>query len=275
MPETSLSLPTDPARTKRNAWEVQRAVVFALVLREMKARVGGQWVGAIWTLHEPLAHVLILVAIFSFVSGGGAFPGVEYPVFLVTGLVPFFLFQNLSMRLMDGIDANRGLFAYRQVKPFDTLVSRAIVEALMNLLVYVFTLALLGWAGYHVWPSGLLGVLGVSGLTFLLGTGFGIFSAVISHERPRLRSLIRILLMPLYIASGILFPVHLAPPELLDWLLLNPMLHLVELSRHAFIAEYVPMDQVSVLNPLMFALTLGAMAMLVYRADRLRLVTSA
>ena len=53
-----------PARPKRSAWEIQRAVLQALLLREMKARVGGQWVGAVWTLLEPLAHVAVIVTVW-------------------------------------------------------------------------------------------------------------------------------------------------------------------------------------------------------------------
>jgi capsular polysaccharide transport system permease protein len=273
MPDTPLQLPPDRPRIARDAWAVQRAVLFALLLREMKGRVGGQWVGALWTLVEPLAHVLVMITIFSIARGGG-FPGIEYPVFLATGLVPFFLFQNMAMRLMDGISANRGLFAYRQVKPIDTLAARAVVELLMNLLVYVFTLGLLGWLGFHVMPTSPLDMFAVHAVLFFLGAGFGTFAAVIGHDRARLRSLIRILMFPLYIASGILFPVHLAPPEVLHWLQLNPLLHLVELSRHAFIAQYELLPQVNLLYPVLFTLTLCTLALLAYRADRLRLVTN-
>lgn len=273
MNDTHLPLPPAEPHAPRSAWEVQRAVIFALVLREMKARVGGQWVGAVWTLLEPLAHVLITVTMFSFIRGS-ALMGIEFPVFLVTGLLPFFLFQHLATRLMDGIEANRGLFSYRQVKPFDTLVSRAIVEAIMNLLVYAFTLGVLGWLGYSVIPYGPLEVLGVNAMMILLGTSFGIFCAVIGHDRPRVRSFIRMTMMPLYLMTGILFPVDFLPREILDWLLLNPLLHLVEISRHAFIAEYVPADGVNALYPALFTVTLMALAMLLYRAERLRLVTS-
>lgn len=273
MPEPSLTLPPTRPHDKRTAWEVQRAVVFALILREMKTRVGGQWVGAIWTLMEPLAHVLVVLAILSTLRGSGPIPGIEYPVFLVTGLIPYFLFQHLSTRLMDGIDANRGLYAYRQVKPIDTLIARAVVELLMNLLVYGVSLALLGWLGFHVIPTGPLEMMGVHTVLFCLGIAFGTFSAVITHGRPRLRSLIRIMMLPLYITSGILFPIHLAPLQIQEWLLLNPLLHLVELSRHAFIAAYKPLDEVSLLYPVVFALSLLTMALLAYRADRLRLVT--
>ena len=135
MNQTALPPRSQEPTRRRSAWEVQRAVLFALLLREMKARVGGQWIGAIWTLLEPLTHTMIIVTILGFVRGSTR-AGLEYPVFLVTGLLPFFLFQHLAMRLMDGIESNKGLFSYRQVKPLDTLLSRACVEALMNLVVY-------------------------------------------------------------------------------------------------------------------------------------------
>jgi len=262
----------EPTR-RRSAWEVQRAVLFALVLREMRTRVGGQWVGAVWTLLEPLTHTMILVTILGFI-GNKAQPSLEYPVFLVTGLLPFFLFQHLATRLMEGIEANRGLFSYRQVKPLDTLLARACVEALMNLLVYAVTLGILAWLDYSVLPAGPLQMLGVNLVMILLGTGFGVLSAVASHERPRLRSFIRMTMMPLYFASGVIFQVDLLPREYLDWLLLNPLLHLVELSRHAFIPTYVPAEGINALYPFLCTLAIGALAMLLYRADRLRLVTS-
>jgi len=271
----STVLPERPLESsrKRSAWEIQRAVLFALVLREMKARVGGQWIGAVWTLIEPLTHVLILVTIIGIVRGAVA-PSYEYPVFLVTGLLPYFLFQNLAMRLMDGIESNRGLFSYRQVKPLDTLLSRTCVESLMNLLVYAFTLGILALLGYHVVPVSPLEMIGATALMILLGSGFGILCAVGTYERPRLRSFVRMLMMPLYFASGVVFQVDVLPREYLDMLLLNPLLHLVELSRHAFISAYTPAQGVNALYPLVWMLSIGAFAMLLYRANRLRLAVS-
>lgn len=271
-PPPAKASPTPPP-PGRSAWQVQRAVLFALVLREMKSRVGGQWVGAVWTLIEPLAHVLLILTIIA-VLRGRSMPGIEVPVWLAVGLIPFFLFQHLATRLMDGIDANRGLFSYRQVKPLDTLVSRATVETLMNLLVYAFTLGLLGWLGYHVLPARPLEMLGVNAVLVLLGTGFGVLAAVVSHERPRLRSFIRMSMMPLYFASGVIIPLDIVPREQLSWLMLNPLAHLVDLSRQAFLPSYLPLPGAEIGYPALFALVLVALALLVYRADRLRLVTS-
>lgn len=265
---------TVTTRARRSPWEVQRAVLFALLQREMKARVGGQWVGAVWTLLEPLAQTAIMVAIYTGMRGTAAMPGHEYPVFLVTGMIPFYLFQNLSTRLMDGIEANRGLFSYRQVKPIDTLISRALVESMMNLAVYAVSLGILGWLGYHVLPWLPLEMLGVNVLIILFGTGWGIFVAVLTYNRPRLRSMVRMIMLPLYLASGVLFPVDILPRVYIDVLLWNPLLHLVELSRQSFIAAYTPTQGVNALYPLMVMMVLGAAGMLLYRVKRHLLIAS-
>ncbi len=248
-------------------------MLFALVLREMKQRVGGQWVGAVWTIFEPLAHTMVMVTIFGFLRSK-LMPGIEYPVFLVTGLVPYFFFQHLTMRLMDGITANRGIFAYRQVKPIDALLSRAVIEALMNLIVYLLTLGILAWLGFHVIPASPLELIGVHLLIGYLGLSMGILAAVVSHARPRVRSFIRVSFMPLYFLTGVIFPIHKLPQQYLDWLLWNPMLHLVELSRHSFIPQYQPVEGVSLLYPLGCTLLVSALGLALYRVDRLRLITS-
>ncbi len=270
---TPTTITAAPPSRRRTAWAVQRSVFVALLLREMQARVGGQWIGALWTLFEPLAHVMMMVTIMGFFRGA-VMPGIEYPVFLATGLVPFFLFQNLALRLMDGIEANRGLFAYRQVKPIDPLLSRGVVEMLMNSVVYVFTLAILAFLGLHVLPAQPLEMLAVQGLTALLGLGVGILLAVLGHDRPRTKTLLRMLFMPLYLVTGVIFPVDFLPRETLEWLLWNPMLHLVELSRHAFVPAYVPVEGVNGLYPVLFALGSLWLGLTMYRADRLRLVST-
>lgn len=267
------SAPTSIDKPRRTAWDVQRAVWFALFLRESRARMGGQWVGAVWTLLEPLAHMLLLVGILGAIRSNPKL-GYEYPVFLVTGLIPFFLFQNLANRLMDAIEANRGLYAYRQVKPLDTMISRSVVETLMNLMVYAFTLAILGWVGFHVVPHQPLEMLGVNLLLILFGASFGLLAAVLTHDRPRLRSLIRMVMFPLYLASGVIFPVTTLPREYVEILLWNPLLHLLELSRHAFIPEYALTQGVNALYPTLVMLCLAATGLLLYQAKRQVLIST-
>jgi capsular polysaccharide transport system permease protein len=240
------SLPPTPK--KRSALQIQRAVLFALVVRELRARVQGHWIGLL------RKHTL--------------FTDVELPVYLVTGLLPFFMFRNLARRVPGSLGANRGLFAYRQVKPIDALVARAAVEVGLYGAVFVCALALLGWLGYGDWPDAPLELLAVMAVLITLGLGLGLIFAVLAHGRPRVNFVIGLIFFPIYLLSGVIFPVRTLPVGVRDWLLWNPVLHLIELARVYFIAHLDPLDGVSFAYPAACALVCLAFGMSLYRLYR-------
>lgn len=267
---TMSAAPATPLR-KRSAWEVQRAVLFALVLRELRARVGRHWTGVLWTVFEPLVHVLMILTIFGYLRHIAS-SVMEFPVFLVSGLMPFFLFRSLSQRLTDAIESNRGLFSYRQVKPLDTVIGRGVVECLTWFAVLLFTLSILQWLGFRALPRQPLEFFGVAALMALLGGALGLLLAVVTHGRPRVRSVVRMLYGPLYFTSGVIFSIDRMPPEFFDWLSWNPLLHLVDLSRNAFEPLHQPHVGVGWSYPAAFTLVLLALALALYSRDRQKLL---
>ncbi len=260
-------------RARRSAWEVQRAVVFALFIRELKTRFGGRWLGAFWLVLEPLAHVVLMMLLFGYLRHR-VLAGVDYSVFLLVGVMPFFTFKSLAVRLMDAIDANRGLFGYRHVKPLDPLIARALLEVGLYSVVYLIVLASLGWLGLHFFPARPLELMGVSTMLIVLGGSLGLCFAVITDDVPQLRSLIRIAFMPLYLLSGVVFPVASLPPEVLPWLLWNPVLHAIELSRGYFFPQYHVLPQISAEYVFSVALITTTLGMSLYRVRRHRLLAS-
>lgn len=271
-PSPPLRIPSErPAR--RTSWAIQRAVVYALFIREIRAQIEGRWLGLLWTLFEPIAHLAILLLLFTFVRHLIS-PGIDPSLFLVTGLVPFFMFRNLALRGADAARQSAGLFSYRQVKPFDTLVARCLVEVAQHSVTYAILLATLAWLGIDVLPELPLELIGMSAALIALGFGLALTLMVACHERPRLRSVVGVVFAPLYLLSGVIFPMQGLPQEWVDWLLLNPMLHLIELSRHYFAAHYRLLDGVSLAYPAAWALVLCALGMSMYRVNRQRLLTS-
>lgn len=269
----SVSTAATPAMRKRSSWEIQRAVLYALVLREIRTRVGRHWSGIVWTLFEPLLHVLVIVLVFGYLRHIAS-PIMEFPVFLVSGLMPFFLFRNLAQRLTDAIDANRGLFSYRQVKPADTVLARGAVECLTWLAVMVLTLAVLQWMGLQAVPRQPLELFAVAAIIALLGGSLGLLLAVVTHGRPRVRMVARMIYMPLYLLSGVIFSIDRLPPELISWLRFNPLLHLIDLSRNAFDPRHLLHQGVGWAYPSMFTLVLLALALALYWRDRQKFLIS-
>ena len=266
-------LPNVTPRSRRSPQKIQRDVLFALVLRDLRARVEGRWIGLLWMLLEPLMHVMAILAFFGFRHHAGS-ANVEFPVFLVTGLLPFFMFRNLARRMPNAIPANRGLYGYRQVKPIDALIASAIVEVGLSSAVYLAALFVLGWLGYHWLPKDPLELMGVSVVLLALGGGLGLVFSVAAHDRPRVKTFINMAFMPLYLLSGVIFPPAAFPAAVQKWLLWNPVLHLIELGRTYFIPQHQPLSGVNLAYPAAVALVMLALGLSLYRLYRHRLITS-
>jgi len=259
---------------KRPSLAIVKLVTFALILREVQGRFGKNRLGAFWFVFEPLAHVLILLLIFSTLKSR-YIPGVDVPLFLMQGIIPFLMFRNLTLKGMEAVNGNRGLLVYRQVKPFDMITARALLETMLMGCVYILILSALGWFfGYNVaiqQPLQWLLVL-LTGVVFSFGCAL-IFCVVIDAI-PELASMIRIMYMPLYILSGVIFPLWLIPKDFLPLLLWNPYLHLVELLREYSIAYYPRVAEVNLAYPAWCAILALFVGLGLYRARRLRLVAS-
>jgi capsular polysaccharide transport system permease protein len=111
-------------------------------------------------------------------------------------------------------------------------------------------------------------------LTVTLAFGFGLLFAALCSMAPDARTLIRLLFVPLYFMSGVLFPITRFPDDWVRWLALNPVLHLVELSRSVGLEHYEPMRYLSVTYPLALAVVALFVGLALYRLRYLSRVTT-
>ena len=76
-------------------------------------------------------------------------------------------------------------------------------------------------------------------LLMTFGTGFGFLFAALTPIVPSTRQIATGLLgRPLFFSSGLFFTAESVPAPLRDWLLYNPLLHMLELLRSAFFHEF-------------------------------------
>jgi capsular polysaccharide transport system permease protein len=256
---------------KRSSWEIQSAVVFALLMRELKTRFGGKLVGIFWVLFEPVANVYILLYIRGVLRTRAIGPTIEYPVYHVVAMIPYFAFRSAWFRSMEAVSGNAGLFAYRQVKPADAMVARTVLECIIYFFVFLLVLGTLAWFGMKFLPDNPLQYLTCWIVNMLLGFGLGECCLVLTHGKPNAKSFVRLMSMPLYLLSGILIPLKSFPPDVLYWLMLNPTANLVELERSAYYNEYTPALYTSFEYPVVFALVLCAIGHCLYRLNHKKL----
>lgn len=256
----------------RSPQQIQKAVIFALMLRELKTRFGGRLIGLFWVLFEPLANIAALLAIRVVLRERTVGVQIEPEVFLVVAMIPFFLLRNIWFRMMEAVDGNSGLFAYRQVKPFDAMVARALIECALYATLYVILMLFFAWLGDRVIPHRPLEYMGVVLLFIVWGVALGMVSTIVAHNRPPVRTFLRLLSFPLYLLSGVLIPLSRFPATMHEYLLWNPLLHVVELSRWAFFPTYHAFNGTNLAYPLSLGLVLLVVGMVMYRINRLKLL---
>jgi capsular polysaccharide transport system permease protein len=258
--------------TKRTSWEINKAVIFALLMREMRTRFGEYRLGYLWALLEPAMHIAVFALLFGYVMQR-TMPGIDYTLFLVSGIIPWLLFNSILSRGMSAVSANRGLFGYRQVKPMDAFITRAILEWLIYSSTYIVFLCLAAWFGLEVAIENPLSLIAALLLLFLFSSGLALMLCVLVTQFPEVQKFLPLILRPLYFMSGIFFALETVPHEYRPYLLWNPILHANELSRVAMFKSFetAGASWVYLASSAVLTLTFG---MMLYRQNSIKLVAT-
>lgn len=223
----------------RTSWQVFVGSMRAFLLREMMNQFGRSRLGYFWALAEPAATVAILTALHAFIRGGHHDLYGENPiVFYVFGAIPYFMYANSVSAAQGVCTSHRGLFNYRQIKPVDVVLARAVIDGLMILgVLAVFMLGWL-WLGQDSPVHNPLLLLFALFSLFVFGASIGLVFEVFGTIYPDVRKIISVITRPMFFISGVFFTIEMVPPGLRNVLIWNPVLHGVDLTRDAVLVEY-------------------------------------
>jgi capsular polysaccharide transport system permease protein len=200
-------LPAMP-RARRSPLAVTLSVWKALFLRETLTRLSGSRAAWFWLLAEPAFHVTFLTVIYTVINVRNI-GGIDSVVWVMVGMLAFFSFRRTATQVMQSISANQALFAYRQAL-----------------------------RGHDVLPADAFMVLSAFAGLWLMGLGFGLIASVLGHLVPEISMIINFAMMPLYLMSGVAFPLASIQEPYRDWLMLNPIAQGIEAARTGFSPLY-------------------------------------
>lgn len=228
----------------RSALSITLSVWRALILREALTRLFGRRAAWFWLLLEPVFHVAYLMLLFAVVRVRHV-GGFQTPMWILVGLIAYFFFQHTSRHAAGAVRANQSFFVYRQVTPVDAVLSRAFLEGVLMSVVAILLLLGAGLFGLRAWPADPLKVMSVILGMWTCGLGFGLISSVVQEMSSELGRVLGMATRPLYILSGVVFPLAALPPVFRDALMVNPLAHGVELLRFGFAPYYHAVPGVS------------------------------
>ncbi len=243
---------------------LQLRVVSALARREMHLRAAKGTFGLIGVFVEPLALIGTFLALRILLRGAGDGTYMNLVLWLAMGFVPFFMFADIAIKAIGGVEKSSELYFYRRLRPLDSLMGNALLLAQifgLLLLLFVLVTALWEWR----FPIADLGrsifiFIGIA----VLGFGIGLTTLVIGHRLPILAWMMKMFLRRILLwTSCIFFPISIIPDVLRPWILWNPMAHGVELLRLSANPSY-PAPGVSALYFWMWVIGSVGLGMFVY-----------
>lgn len=254
------------------SWTIQRNVISALIYRELMTRLSLSKYGIIGIFIEPLGILITFVAIFSaFRQGQQSLIDISLSLFI--GIILYTLFKEITLRSLRAMRENEAVFIYRPVRPADTIIARTIVEAGLFGILYIIFIAFIMLINEKWMLENTAMAVSVYLALTATALGIGLSLMVAGHRYQLVGKIVPIFMRPLFITSGILFPLSSIPQPLRPWVSWNPILQAVEISRHAFTSNYSLDDAISLPYLFLFSGLSCALGFVVYINNELHLMS--
>jgi capsular polysaccharide transport system permease protein len=254
------------------ALRIQRRVIIAVLFRELKTRFWKNKMGYFWVVVEPSLHIILLYLVMTYIRGQTQSSFGLKPIETVaSGVIPFFLFRCVMSFVASSILSNQALLKYPLVKIIDLFLARFCLESMTEIAAGIVIFCLLIGVGLIRTPLDLLGIimsyLATLSLAFGLGTCFAVWSALSNTAW----NFILILMMFLYMTSGIFFVGDGLPEAAQRFMSYNPLWNCLELFREAYFGCHKS-HFVSVVYPFTWAAVSTTLGLTMVRALRARLI---
>jgi capsular polysaccharide transport system permease protein len=215
----------------------QWRVLVALMLRDIRTRFFGSAWGFLIVIAWPLSHIVALLAMRVLI--GRTVPyGESAALWFATGIIPFMSFSYMSRFIMIGIVLNRPLLNFPVLKITDILFARAIIEILNAGAVIIILLSGFWFFDVDFMPLDVTQAAYAIIASMLLGLGMGVINAIIATAVPMWLTGYALLLIVLWISSGVFFVPSSLPEIARNILYFNPAVHGIEWMRSAYYDGY-------------------------------------
>jgi capsular polysaccharide transport system permease protein len=251
---------------KRSPWISQILVIRALFSREVTTRFGQYKLGFLWMLLEPLMSVLVIGLIIGTLAERTV-PEIPYPFFLLNGFLMLNLFTGPISSGLTALGSNQGLLVYPNVKLLDPFIARFTFELITTMFSFVLFCVVGMLLGIRISLDQLHIIAASYIIIWLSGCGFGLIGAVAAAYYKELEKIVPVIMRPLLFLSAVLFPISTLSTTIQSYLLLNPLVHTIELCRHAMFPFY-RVDGPNLLYPAEFALVVLAIGLTLFHNHR-------
>ena len=201
-----------------------RTLIMTLVLRELRARYRGSFLGFLWSFLNPLLLMLVYVLVFSVYL---RVPQANYAVFLFVGLLPWLWFSS-SLGHATGVIVGGGALVKRVLFPAEVLPLVSVLSNMVNFLLslpLLFLFLFLFGRPVTPWAASLPLLLAIQ---LLLTVGLALPLAALNVHLRDVEQILGNLLILWFFLSPVLYPASTVPAAFRRLYFLNPLAGLIQ-----------------------------------------------
>jgi len=214
-----------------------------LLLRDLKERYAGSVLGIFWAFLQPLLLVLLYWLVFAQIlkiripSDTGDIP---FIAFLLSGLLPWFAFQDGVMRGASSI-LDRRHIVKKVIIPSDVFPLSAVISSFIHygIGILFFLVGFFIWKGTISYQQILL-IPAILFLQVLFASGLAILFASLAVYVRDILQVLSFAFQLIFYTSTILYPLSAVPESLRLIILLNPITSLSEAYHNLILYNKYP-----------------------------------
>jgi capsular polysaccharide transport system permease protein len=217
--------------------KTQFDVVKALTVREIQSQQANLAYGYGWVLFDAVLSftglMVMKVAIRAF-----NVPGLPPVTYLVSGLIPWFLFQSAYTAPASAIKRNQRLLSMPGVTPLDLVLAGSLQILCTYGLLFPVAATISSFYEKVSFPRFPLGVILLFICCWLIGVSFGLVVMIFTRLYAPAGKFVSFFMRFALILSGVVVSIKLFPESVWPYLAWNPMLHVEELLRVYWFTGY-------------------------------------
>ena len=220
-----------------------RDLVWILVQRELKVRYRRSVIGFLWTMLQPLATMLVLQMVFSYIF---RFEIENYPAYALAGILFYNFFSQTTVASMNSLRSSAGLL-HKLPVPKEVFPVSTVISGVINLLLaMVPLLGLMLVTGHPLTPA--LAFLPVSILivgVFTLGVGLLLSPLAVFFSD--VVEMVGVALTMLMYLTPIFYPIAILPDKFRWVVRFNPLRSILEVFRDPiYFGKIPPLSHLSI-----------------------------
>lgn len=211
----------------------KRRVINALLIRELMLRFGHGNIGFMWLVGEPLILTVGVMLAWT-VMYGEQKHGVTVMPLVLTGYTTLTLFRHMVGRYVHCFRQNAGLLFHRSVRPYDTLLSRGVLEVVGLLIAFFVAYIPLSLLNYIEPIYDYMTLLIAWFLLAFFVSGFATIVACLSELSDTVERFVQPMMYIAIPLTGSFYMVSWMPVSAQKLLLYSPLVHANEMMRAGY-----------------------------------------